>query len=74
MTAADRSRAYRDRQRGGPARTLSDDAYARAKRRIRKGAKIADLDPAEAAALRAYHAERQRARRTQPTPKKVDRP
>lgn len=65
-TPAERARAYRERQRGKPARTLSDDPLARAKRRLRRGHKIAELDPAEADALRAYHREQARKRRTQP--------
>ncbi len=58
LTDAERARLYRERRRGGPPRTLSDDTYARAKRKIRRGARVADLDPAEAEALRAYHRER----------------
>ena len=58
LTDAERARLYRERRRGGPPRTLSDDPYARAKRRIRRGARVADLDPAEAEALRRYHRER----------------
>jgi hypothetical protein len=64
LTPAERARLYRQRQRGGPARTLSDDPLARAKRRLRRGAKVADLDPAEAEALRAYQREQARKRRT----------
>jgi hypothetical protein len=63
-TPAERARDYRARQRGGPARRLSDDPLARAKRRMRKGAKVADLDPAEAEALRAYQREQARKRRS----------
>jgi hypothetical protein len=62
LTPAERARLYRERQRGGPPRKLSDDPLARAKRRMRKGAKVADLDPAEA--LRAYQREQARKRRT----------
>lgn len=58
LTDAERARAYRERRRGGPPRTLSDDPYARAKRKIRRGARVADLDAAEAEALRAYQRER----------------
>lgn len=64
LTPAERARLYRARQRGGPPRTLSDDPLARAKRRMRKGAKVADLDPAEAEALRTYHRNLARQRRT----------
>lgn len=62
QTPAERARAYRRRQ-GVKPRRLSDDPVARAKRRIRRGATIADLDPLEADALRTYNAERARARR-----------
>lgn len=65
-TPAERARAYRERQRGAPARTISDDALARARRKMNRGAKVADLDPAEADALRAYQREQARKRRTQP--------
>ena len=64
LTPAERARLYRERQRGGPARRLSDDPLSRAKRRLRRGAKVSDLDPAEAEALRAYHREQARKRRT----------
>jgi hypothetical protein len=64
LTPAERARLYRERKRGGPARTLSDDPLARAKRRMRKGAKVADLDPAEREAVRAYQREQARKRRT----------
>jgi hypothetical protein len=64
LTPAERARLYRERKRGGPPRPLSDDPLARAKRRMRKGAKVADLDPAEAEALRAYQREQARKRRT----------
>jgi hypothetical protein len=62
-TPAERAREHRDRLRGGPPRTLDDSPLARARRKMRRGARVADLDPAEQAALRAYHAEQARARR-----------
>lgn len=68
MTAqsdAERAAAYR-RRRGIQPRTLSDTPLARARRKMRKGARIADLDPAEAEALRIYQTERKRAQRTNP--------
>lgn len=61
-TPAERARDYR-RRHGIEPRALSDDPVARAKRRIRRGAKMADLDPIEADALRRYQANRARARR-----------
>lgn len=64
QTPAERARAYR-RRKGIEPRKLSDDPVARAKRRIRRGATIEDLDPLEAEALRAYNRERARARRSQ---------
>ena len=64
QTPAERARAYR-RRKGIEPRKLSDDPVARAKRRIRRGATIDDLDPLEADALRAYNRERARARRSQ---------
>lgn len=64
QTPAERARAYR-RRKGIEPRKLSDDPVARAKRRIRRGATIDDLDPLEAEALRAYNRERARARRSQ---------
>lgn len=65
LSAAERARRYRARKRAASKpRPLSDDPVARAKRRLRRGATMADLDPLEADALRAYNAERARARRS----------
>lgn len=64
LSDAERARRYRARRRGGPPRTVSDDAYARAKRKINRGAKIADLDPAEREALRDYNRRKAAERRT----------
>lgn len=61
-TPAERSREWRRRQGIGP-RELSDDPVARAKRRLRRGAKIDDLDPLEADALRAYNRDQAARRR-----------
>jgi hypothetical protein len=63
LTPAERARLYRRRQ-GIEPRVLSDAPLARARRRLRRGAKVADLDPAEAEALRAYQREQARKRRT----------
>lgn len=60
MTPAERAKAYRDRRRGGPARHPDDSPLARARRKTKAGEV---LDDDEAAALRAYRAERQRAAR-----------
>lgn len=65
QTPAQRAAAYR-RRLGIQPRTLSDAPLDRARRRLRRGARVADLDPAEAEAWRAYQAERARARRTNP--------
>jgi len=62
QTDAERARAYRAR-RGAQPRTLSDAPLDRARRRLRKGATVAELDPIERDAYRAYHADRARARR-----------
>jgi hypothetical protein len=64
LSDAERARRYRARKRDGTKpRPLSDDPVARAKRRLRRGARMADLDPIEADALRAYNAEKARERR-----------
>lgn len=60
--AAERAKRYRDRRRGHE-HAMSDDPRARAKRKMRRGAKIGDLDPEEQEAVRAYNREYQRARR-----------
>lgn len=60
---AERARRFRERQRGGPPRQLSDDPLARARRRLRQGWRVEDMDPAERDALRAYNAEKARQRR-----------
>ena len=60
---AARARRFRERQRGGPPRTLSDDPLARARRRLRQGWRVEDMDPAERDALRSYNAEKARQRR-----------
>lgn len=65
QTDAERAAAYR-RRRGITPRTLSDAPLDRARRKLRKGARVADLDPAEAEAHRTYQADRARARRTNP--------
>lgn len=62
QTPAERARAYR-RRKGIEPRSLSDDPVARAKRRLRRGATIAELDPLEADALRAYNRKRAALRR-----------
>lgn len=61
-TPAERARDYR-RRNGIQPRQLSDDPVARAKRRLRRGDKMADLDPIEADALRAYRREQAAQRR-----------
>jgi hypothetical protein len=62
-TPAERARAHRDKLRGAPPRQLSDTPLARARRKLTNGYRVADLDPAEADAYRAYQTERQRQRR-----------
>lgn len=63
-TPAERARARRDRLRGGPPRTLDDSPLARARRKLANGYRVADLDPAERDAYRAFNTARQRARRS----------
>lgn len=62
LTPAERARRYR-RRHGIKARALSTDPLDRARRRLRAGAKMADLDDEEAEAIRAYQREQARARR-----------
>jgi hypothetical protein len=62
-TPAERAREARDRKRGGPPRTISDTPLDRARRKLRNGSTIAQLDPAERDAYRAYNTEQARARR-----------
>lgn len=62
-TPAERAREARDRRRGGPPRTISDAPVDRARRKLRNGYTVADLDPAERDAYRAYTAEQARRRR-----------
>lgn len=54
LSGAERARRLRDRRRGGPPRTVSDDPLARARRKLRRGFTVDQLDPAEADALRRY--------------------
>lgn len=62
MTDAERSRVYRDRKRGKPARTPSPcGTYAAARRHIRKGE---PLDDQCRQALSAYQAEQHLKRKT----------
>lgn len=61
--AAERARRYRDRKRGGPYEGPSNAALARAKRRLRLGARMHELDPDEQDAIRSYNREAQRRRR-----------
>ena len=58
LTPAQRAATYRTRRRKGPPRTISDTPLNRARRKIRGGARIGDLDPAEADALRTYQRDR----------------
>lgn len=62
-TPAERARAARDRRRGAPPRTISDAPVDRARRKLRAGYSIEQLDPAERDAYRAYNTEQARRRR-----------
>ena len=61
--AAERARRYRARRRGHEYDGPSEEPYARAKRRLRRGDRVADLADDEREALRAYNRMKGRERR-----------
>lgn len=61
-TPAERSKAYRDRKRGGPPRTrpTATDPLNRARRKLKHGARRTDLAADELKAIRTFERERRR--------------
>ena len=62
LSNAERARRHR-RRNGIKARALSTDPLDVARRKLRAGAKMADLEPHEAEAIRAYHRDRKKTTR-----------
>lgn len=61
LSPAERARRYR-RRNGIRPRAIYDDPLSRARRRLRTGDKMADLEPEEAEAIRAYNRDRKKTR------------